>query len=115
MTEERCSHLAAFFSLAVQFRRHLLIYWGGGGEGVHARGAEKQQLNLLPFSAGHPFAGSPSACFIFPLYVLSSFLCQAFRPGATSVASSEERHNWPAMGGSVRSAKVLPASAGASL
>lgn len=67
MTEELCSHLARFFFLAVQFRLHPLIYWGGGGEGVYARGVEKQQPTLLLFSAGHRIPGSPSACFIFLL------------------------------------------------
>ncbi|MEJ1276939.1 hypothetical protein NN561_007851 [Cricetulus griseus] len=56
----------------------------------------------------------PASFSFFPLYFLSSFLCRAFRPGATSAASSEERDNWPVKGGSARSAKVLPASAGAS-
>lgn len=74
MTEELYSHLAGFFSLAVQFRRHPLIYWGGRGEGVHARGAEKQLPNLLPFPAGHLTAGSPSAWFIFPSSLSTSSL-----------------------------------------
>lgn len=98
MTEDPCSHLAGFFSLAVQFRRHPLIYWGGGEEGVHARGAGKQQPNLLPFPAGHTIAGSPSACFIFPFpSLLPLFLSlpgfflrrhlRGFLGGATQLAS----------------------------
>lgn len=72
MTEDPRSHLAGFFSLAVQFRRHPLIYWGDGEEGVHARGAGKQQPNLLLFPAGHTISGSPSACFIFSSLSTSS-------------------------------------------
>lgn len=98
MTEELYSHLASFFSLAVQFRRHPLIFWGGRGEGVHAQGAGKQLRNLLPFPVGHLIAGSPSSWFIFPLpFLLPLFLflpgfsprrhLRGFLGGATQLAS----------------------------
>lgn len=92
-----------------------LFPWGRAVEGVHARGSEKKP-NLPCSTTGHPFAGFPSAGFIFllpsllPLFLSSSFLPVAaaacFLRGATLLASK---------GWFCSEHKVLPASAGASL
>lgn len=117
MTEELYSHLAGFFSLAVQFRRHPLIYWGGRGERAFTHGVRESSCGtcfLSPPATLSRAPPAPGSFSLFPFYFLFSFFCRAFLPGATSAASLEERHNWPVKGGSVPSAKVLPASAGAS-
>lgn len=62
MTEEARFSLG-FFSRPGE--THLFL-WGRAGEGVHARGAEKQP-NPPCSTVGHHLAGSPSAGFIFLL------------------------------------------------
>lgn len=74
------------------------------------------QIRPAPLSATLPRI--PQRWLHFPPRLATSSL--PFFPflssqSPTPLASSEERHDWPAKGGSARSAKVLPASAGASL
>lgn len=97
-----------FASFPTQARPTYFLGVAQGKAFTHARDAEKKP-KLSRSTARRPLARSPSAGFIFllPCYFLSSF-----RPFSAQspppFASSEERRDWPAKGGSARSAKFSP-------
>lgn len=104
-----------FSCCSVQATPTYLLRWQRRGRSY--TGCGKAAAEPASFARRPPYRWLPQLLVHFPSSLSTSslpFSAGLFRPGATSAGSLEERHNWPEKGGSVRSAKVLLASAGAS-